>query len=106
MLRSLGLDRKMELKRSAPPMMRALRASKRVRGTLADPFRWAKVRRVERAMIPEYIRAVDKLSKRLTAENLGESVAIAELPDRVRGYEDLKLRRAAEYRAELSKRLR
>ena len=28
--------------------------SKRLRGTVADPFRWAEVRRLERAMIPEY----------------------------------------------------
>jgi len=51
MLRSLGMDRKLELQRTAVPAMKALRTSKKLRGTLADPFRWAKVRRVERAMI-------------------------------------------------------
>ena len=105
MLRSLGLERKLELRRSAMPALRALRASKRVRGTIADPFRWAEVRRVERAMIPEYVRAVEQLAKRLDGANLPEATAIAELPDRVRGYEHLKLRRAKEYRAELARRL-
>ena len=33
---------------------------KRLRGTLADPFRWAEVRRLERAMIPEYEEALDR----------------------------------------------
>jgi indolepyruvate ferredoxin oxidoreductase len=79
---------------------------KGVRGTPADPFRWAEVRRVERAMIPEYIAAVERLCDRLDAETLGESIAIASLPDQVRGYEHLKLERAKAYRAELRKRLR
>ncbi len=105
MLRSLGLDRKLKLRRTAVPALQALRRSKRVRGTLADPFRWAEVRRVERAMIPEYIDAVTALNRRLDADTYDESVTIASLPDQVRGYEDLKLRRAAAYRAELASRV-
>jgi indolepyruvate ferredoxin oxidoreductase len=105
MLRSLGLDRKLKLQRTAVPALRALRATKRARGTVADPFRWAKVRRVERAMIPEYIAAIGVVNRRLSAHNYDESVAIASLPDQVRGYEDIKLRRAAAYRAELARRL-
>jgi indolepyruvate ferredoxin oxidoreductase len=106
MLRAMGLDRKIGMKRTALPAMRALRAAKRVRGTPLDPFRWAEVRTLERAMVPEYIEAVRTLSTRLSDENLGESIAIASLPDRVRGYEDLKVRRAKEYRQELARRLR
>lgn len=100
-LRSMGMDRKIEFKRTAAPSFTALRAMKRLRGTLADPFRWAEVRKVERAMIPEYERAVDTLCAGLTAANLDEAVEIASLPDQVRGYEHLKLRRAAAYRDEL-----
>jgi indolepyruvate ferredoxin oxidoreductase len=87
------------------PALRALRASKRLRGTLADPFRWAKVRRLERAMIPEFVDAVDRLNRRLSEHTYDESVEIAALPDQVRGYEDIKLRRAEAYRAELAHRL-
>ena len=105
MLRALGVDRKLHLQRSAVPALRALRASKRLRGTLADPFRWARVRRVERAMIPEYISAVDRLSAHLVADDLDDAVEVAWLPDQVRGYEEIKLRRAERYRAELSRRL-
>ena len=106
MLRALGLDRKLKLQRSAGPALRALRRGKRLRGTLADPFRWAAVRRVERAMIGEYVDAVATLNRRLSADTHAESIAIASLPDQVRGYEDIKLRRAAAYRAELADRLR
>ncbi len=109
MLRAMGIDRKLRLQRSAVPALRALRRGKRLRGTLADPFRWAEVRRVERAMIPEYIAAVDRLSARLQADpttaTLTAVTEIAALPDAVRGYEDLKLRRAAAYRSELARRL-
>ena len=106
MLRAIGVDRKLKLRRSAAPTLRALRATKGVRGTLADPFRWAEVRRVERAMIPEYVDAIRRLQRRLRSDNLDDAVEIAWLPDQVRGYEDLKLRRAAAYRAELARRLR
>ena len=104
MLRAMGIDRKLKLRRSAVPTLRALRAAKALRGTLADPFRWAEVRRVERAMIPEYIEALGRVQRRLDIDTLDEAVAIASLPDQVRGYEDLKLRRAAAYRAELARR--
>jgi len=106
MLRSLGMDRKLELQRTAIPAMKALRAAKSVRGTLADPFRWGEVRRVERAMIPEYVAAVEQLAGRLTVATLDDSVKVASLPDQVRGYEDLKLSRAKNYREELARRLR
>ena len=104
-LRSMGMDRKIEFKRTATPSFTALRAMKRLRGTMADPFRWAEVRKVERAMIPEYERAVDTLCASLTDSNLDEAIDIAALPDQVRGYEHLKLRRAAAYRDELSSRI-
>jgi indolepyruvate ferredoxin oxidoreductase len=105
MLRALGMKEKMKLGRRSRPMLVALARSKRLRGTVADPFRWAKVRRLERALIPEYERAIRQVAGRLTAENLDDAVAIATLPDQVRGYEELKLRRAAAYRSELSDRL-
>jgi indolepyruvate ferredoxin oxidoreductase len=104
-LRALGLDRKIGLRRSAVPAMRALRSMRRVRGTIADPFRFAEVRRVERAMIEEYVAAIRTVADALTADTLAAATEIAELPDQVRGYESLKLRRAAAYRSELARRL-
>ena len=105
MLRALGMQRKLKLRRTARPALRVLRASKALRGTLLDPFRWDEVRKVERAMIPEYERAVDRLVRHLDADRLDEFTEIASLPDQVRGYESLKLRRAAAYREQLADRL-
>jgi indolepyruvate ferredoxin oxidoreductase len=104
-LRSMGLDRKLRLGRSATPSFRSLRSMKRLRGTRLDPFGYAEVRRVERAMIPEYERAVDALVAALTADRVDEAITIAELPDQVRGYEHLKLERASTYRRELEQHL-
>ncbi len=105
MLRAAGMKQKMKLGSKTKPVLAALARSKRVRGTVADPFRWAGVRKLERAMIPEYEDAVRVLSTRLTAGNLPEAVEIASLPDQVRGYEHIKLDRATRYRQELATRL-
>jgi indolepyruvate ferredoxin oxidoreductase len=105
MLRAAGMKQKMKLGPRTKPVLATLARSKRLRGTLADPFRWAEVRKLERAMVPEYERAVARLAGSLRATNLAAAVEIVSLPDQVRGYEHLKLARATAYRAELAERL-
>jgi indolepyruvate ferredoxin oxidoreductase len=102
MLRAMGMKRKIKLRRTAKPAFKVLRAMKGVRGHWFDPFGHAEVRKVERAMVKEYLAAVDTLVSQLRADNLVEAIRIAELPDQVRGYEDIKLRRATTYRDELA----
>jgi indolepyruvate ferredoxin oxidoreductase len=104
-LRSMGLRRKLHLGRWARPALVALRSGRRVRGTLADPLRWSTVRRTERAMVGEYLAAVDRLIAGLDAEHLAAAVEIAGMPQQVRGYEHLKMERAAVYRTALARRL-
>ncbi len=103
-LRSLGWRNKIHLGGWSTPAFWLLRAMRRIRGTPLDVFGWAHVRHVEREMIPEYIAAIDALLAMITADNLAEVVAIAALPDKVRGYEHLKMERATAYRAELARR--
>jgi indolepyruvate ferredoxin oxidoreductase len=104
-LRTLGMQRKLTLGRWARPIMLVLRALRGLRGTPLDVFGWAKVRRVERAMIDEYVTAIETILPHVTRDNVAEAVAIASLPDSVRGYEHLKMERTAIYRAELSRRV-
>ncbi|MGA1074514.1 MAG: indolepyruvate ferredoxin oxidoreductase family protein [Ilumatobacteraceae bacterium] len=109
-LRAFGVRRKLEFRRSAVPMFSLLRSLRRVRGTRLDPFGYAEVRRIERAMIPEYEAAIERLLDRLgdrpdDTALFEQAVTIASLPDQVRGYEHLKLSRAATYRSELAERL-
>jgi indolepyruvate ferredoxin oxidoreductase len=105
LLRSLGLQRKLRLGGWARPGLAALRALRPLRGTPVDPFGRAEVRRVERAMVPEYVDAVRRLVAGFDLIGTDQAVGVAELPDQVRGYEALKLRRAEAYRLELADRL-
>jgi indolepyruvate ferredoxin oxidoreductase len=102
-LRAMGLDHKVRLGPWFTPVLRGLARGKRLRGTPFDPFGYAKVRRVERRLAREYRRLAERLADRLTAANLERGVALAELPDEVRGYEHVKLVNVARYRAELER---
>jgi len=101
----MGMGSNIKMGPNSRPVFEALKRAKRLRGTFADPFGHAALRKTERAMIPEYEDAVGQLIDRLTVDNHAEAVAIAELPDQVRGYEHLKARRAATYRTELAERI-
>ena len=105
LLRAMGVRHKIRLGRWATPAMSALRAGRRVRGTPVDLFGLSSLRRAERAMVPEYVAAIDRLVGDFTPERAAEAVAIASLPDQVRGYEHLKRDRLQRYRAELGERL-
>jgi indolepyruvate ferredoxin oxidoreductase len=98
-LRAMGLRRKLAIPPwLVMPIFRMLRASRRVRGTVLDPFGHAHVRRVERRLIREYVQTVDDLLPVL-GSHYDTTVAIASLPEIVRGYESVKLRGVADYEA-------
>jgi indolepyruvate ferredoxin oxidoreductase len=105
LLRALGLRRKLAIPAWAAPAFRLLAAAKVVRGTLLDPFGRTRLRRVERALPGEYRAALDAVLADLKPERLDDAVAIARLPDGVRGFEGLKLARAAEFRQRLAEEL-
>ncbi len=95
-------SKKMAFGPATRPVLRALAASRGLRGTRFDPFGRSTLRRLERELITEYISTVETLLSNLRPHNLDDAVAIAELPDQIRGYEDLKLRRIDDYRASLA----
>ncbi|HEV2812280.1 MAG TPA: DUF6537 domain-containing protein, partial [Solirubrobacteraceae bacterium] len=103
LLRALGLKRKLKLGPWFTPGFRMLRRMKRLRGTPVDVFGYAKVRRVERALIGEYRELVDRSLSELRPETHTTVAKIAALPDVVRGYEEIKLRNVERYRAEVEK---
>ncbi len=105
LLRALGMKRKLRFGRWSRPLLRALAAARRLRGTPLDPFGHTHLRRLERALLVEYELAVDVLLAGLCAQTLDEAVRIAGLADGVRGFEELKVRRAGEYRAALDRAL-
>ena len=98
-LKALGRTSKLGFGPRTAPAFRALRAAKRLRGTRLDPFGRTELRRIEQALPGEYVTMMDSVIRSLTADNLDQAVTIAALPDMIRGYEELKLRRVGEYRA-------
>ena len=98
LLRALGLKRKLKLGRWFVPAFRLLYGMRRLRGTRLDPFGAAKVRRVERTLITEYEAFVDEALAQLTSETHGTALELLELPDVIRGYEEIKLRNVVLYR--------
>ncbi|GLZ38351.1 indolepyruvate ferredoxin oxidoreductase family protein [Actinokineospora sp. NBRC 105648] len=97
MLRAMGMRRKLTLKRTARPAFTVLRALRGLRGTAFDPFGRAHLRKVERTLITEYESLVSHLLSSL--RHYDTAVELANLPDMVRGYEDIKLTAIAGYRA-------
>jgi indolepyruvate ferredoxin oxidoreductase len=101
MLRALGLRRKIAVGRWIEPAFRALVALRRLRGGPLDPFGYAKVRRVERALIGEYRALIDRALPSLDEASYERAVKLAALPDVIRGYEDVKLASVERFRAEV-----
>jgi len=101
MLRAMGRTKKIAFRPGSHGSLRALAKMKRVRGTRADVFGYAHVRKVERALRDHYRAMVTDLAAALTVEDYDRAVRLAELPDLVRGYETVKLRNVEVYVAEL-----
>jgi indolepyruvate ferredoxin oxidoreductase len=74
-----------------------------LRGTPFDPFGYARVRQVERALIGEYRSLVERRLQTLRPENYDAAVALAELADGIRGYEEVKLRNVERFRNAVAK---
>jgi indolepyruvate ferredoxin oxidoreductase len=96
-LRALGMKRKIALGPWFVPAFQALRAMRGLRGTSMDPFGRTRIRVLERALIEEYLGLVDHLISRLSPATAALAVRLAELPDSVRGYEDVKMRTVESY---------
>jgi indolepyruvate ferredoxin oxidoreductase len=97
-LRAIGLRRKLRLGTWFDVVFRLLVSLRGVRGTALDPFGYARVRQAERELIGEYRALVDKALVDLSETGYERAVALARLPDLVRGYEDIKLGNVKRFR--------
>ena len=78
-------------------MFRMLYAMRVLRGTKLDVFALAKVRRVEKQLPGEYRELVERALES-AGRDYATATALCELPDVVRGYEDIKLRNVEVFR--------
>jgi indolepyruvate ferredoxin oxidoreductase len=105
LLRALGLKRKLTLGPWFNWPLRLLRMLKTLRGGPFDLFGYARVRREERQLIAWYRQTIEQLLPHLEDNNHALAVVIANAPDAIRGYEDIKLRRIAETKEVVAKHL-
>ena len=102
--RRMGLDKKIGLGRSGDAAFFGLAKMKRLRGKAADPFGHTAHRKLERQLIEDYRDTIAGLLDSLNAHNAHNydtAVAVAELPDMIRGYEQIKERNVEAYRERL-----
>ena len=95
-----GVPRKMSF---GPWMMGAfglLARFKFLRGTPFDPFGYSQERRTERKLIADYEAMLDEATGKLTAVNHPLAVALAAIPEKIRGYGHVKARYLAAAKAD------
>ena len=83
------------LKKSSygPWMMRVFRLlarAKGLRGTAFDPFGHSAERRMERKLLAEYEECLDLVVANLTAQNRPLAIALAQYPEKIRGFGHVK----------------
>jgi indolepyruvate ferredoxin oxidoreductase len=99
-----GEPRKREFGPWIFPVLRVLAGLKGLRGTPFDIFGYTAERRMERQLIADYEREVEVLMRRLTPQTHALTVAIARLPQTIRGFGHVKLasvEQASKQRSEL-----
>jgi indolepyruvate ferredoxin oxidoreductase len=101
LLRGLGLKKKLRFGRWITGVFGMLAALRGLRGTPLDVFGYTRVRRLERALIGEYRALIEKALVGLSRESYERAVTLANLPDVIRGYEEVKLRSVERFREEV-----
>jgi indolepyruvate ferredoxin oxidoreductase len=82
------------------PLFGMLAALKVLRGTVFDIFGYAKDRRAERKLISDYEFLIDEILKNLSLENHAIAVALASIPEKIRGFGHVKTRHVQAAKAE------
>jgi indolepyruvate ferredoxin oxidoreductase len=72
------------------PLFRVLRHGKMLRGSVVDPFAYQAERRHEVALIRQYSADLRTILAALRPDTLDTAVALAELPDQIRGFGPIK----------------
>lgn len=103
LLRAIGLKKKIGFGRWFDVMYAMLKRMKVLRGTPLDLFGYAHVRRIERQLPNLYKAMITECLNNLGDDNYAKVARLAELPDMIRGYEDIKLRNVEKFWSEVEK---
>jgi len=74
------------------PLFALLAKLKFLRGTAFDPFGYSIERRTERALVPNYEAMLEEVLAKLNGENHAVAVALAAIPEKIRGFGHVKMR--------------
>ncbi len=72
------------------PVFRCLAALRRLRGTVFDPFGMSRDRREERRLVADYFSRMNAVAAELTPKNHAAAIALASVPEQIRGYGHVK----------------
>ena len=102
-MRRFGLKRKVGFGPWIVPVLKGLAHLKFLRGTILDPFGGMALRRQERQLVGWYLDLIDDGIRHLTAAKREMVLELLSVPDRIRGYDDIKIEavREAKNRAAL-----
>ncbi|WP_210208230.1 DUF6537 domain-containing protein, partial [Rhodoplanes roseus] len=95
-----GVARKITVGPWIFPVLRGLAACKRLRRTRLDPFGWTAERRAEWALVGDYEAVLDEVVGGLDLDNHALAVALAAVPEHIRGFGHVKMRSIALAKAE------
>jgi indolepyruvate ferredoxin oxidoreductase len=98
--KTTGEPRKMAFGEWMLPVFRVLAKFKGLRGTALDIFGYTEERRTERRLIVEYEALLEELLAKLTPENHHMAVALANIPQKIRGFGHIKMRNLKAAKAE------
>jgi indolepyruvate ferredoxin oxidoreductase len=76
------------------PVLSFLGRMKWLRGSVMDPFAYSRERRLERRLIADYEALIAEIAGSLMPDNHAIAVALAELPERIRGFGHIKEKNA------------
>lgn len=99
-------------RRFGPWMLKAMGVLAKMSGlrnTVLDPFRFSADRKLDRALLAEYEQLIDELVARLDGTNHATALALAKLPEEIRGFGPVReaaANKAAERREKLLMELR
>lgn len=102
-LRALGLKKKIGFGKWFEIGYAILKRMKFLRGTPIDVFGYAHVRRIEHQLPNLYRAMIAECLENLHEADYDKALRLAQLPDIIRGYEDIKLRNVEKFWLEVEK---
>jgi indolepyruvate ferredoxin oxidoreductase len=101
-LSALGMKRKIAFGKWFNGVFQVLANMKTLRGTVFDVFGYAHIRKIERQLIDEYCDLILSALANVSPSTNRHVITLANSPDMIRGYEDVKLKNIDAWRKKVN----